>query len=369
MELPNEQRRYQVFVSSTYLDLQDERRAVTTALLACDALPAGMELFPATDSDAWSLIQDVINSSDYYLLVIGGKYGSLDPATQMSYTEKEYDYAVGAGKPVMAFLHGNPDSLTVEKSEKDGEMREKLEVFRKKVTTAKHVNFWTNQDGLAGAVALSFNKFTKRHPAVGWIRADQATSSESLRELSRLQARIKELEGQLEVSRTLPPIGIEDLAQGEEEYSLKFWAHASAFSPAGMRSGIGVWVARDMSWNEVFHILGAKLLHEADEGALRNGFNEFILGESYSEAEGALLDHARKSEIVLRPEAPLQNLTLEVEDEAFDTILIQLKALGLIQNSIRPRSVKDSGNYWTLTDYGQTRIVQLRAIKSAVAGG
>jgi len=61
MELPNEQRRYQVFVSSTYLDLQDERRAVTTALLACDALQAGMELFTATDSDAWSLIQDVIN--------------------------------------------------------------------------------------------------------------------------------------------------------------------------------------------------------------------------------------------------------------------------------------------------------------------
>src|SRR3954468_7702491 len=99
----NMERRYQVFVSSTFLDLKEERAAVVSALLQLDAIPAGMELFPAADDDAWTLIERVIAASDYYLLVIGGKYGSIDPHTELSFTEREYDFAVAAGKPVMAF--------------------------------------------------------------------------------------------------------------------------------------------------------------------------------------------------------------------------------------------------------------------------
>lgn len=63
-----------------------------------------MELFPAADDDAWTLIKRVIDSSDYYLVVVGGKYGSVDPATELSFTEKEYDYAVEQGS---RFLHSS----------------------------------------------------------------------------------------------------------------------------------------------------------------------------------------------------------------------------------------------------------------------
>jgi hypothetical protein len=72
------QKRYQVFVSSTFTDLKDERQAVLKAILELDHMPAGMELFPATDDSAWQLIKDVIDTSDYYALIIGGRYGSLD---------------------------------------------------------------------------------------------------------------------------------------------------------------------------------------------------------------------------------------------------------------------------------------------------
>jgi len=61
-------KRYQIFISSTFLDLQDERQAVLKAILEIDHMPAGMELFPATDDTAWLLIRDVIDSSDYYIL-------------------------------------------------------------------------------------------------------------------------------------------------------------------------------------------------------------------------------------------------------------------------------------------------------------
>lgn len=97
------EKREQVFVSSTYTDLVEERHSITQTLLKADCIPAGMELFPASDSDKWDLIRRVIDGCDYYLLVLGGRDGSVDPDDNLSFTEKEYKYAVLAGKPVLPF--------------------------------------------------------------------------------------------------------------------------------------------------------------------------------------------------------------------------------------------------------------------------
>lgn len=120
------ERRFQIFISSTFRDLVDERQAVLKAVLELDHMPAGMELFPAVDDNAWQLIKDVIDSSDYYVLIIGGRYGSLDE-TGIGYTEKEYDYAVASKKPVIALLHANPNEIVREKTETDPTAWTKLE--------------------------------------------------------------------------------------------------------------------------------------------------------------------------------------------------------------------------------------------------
>ena len=91
-------KRYQVFVSSTYDDLQDERKEVMQALLELDCIPAGMELFPASSEDQWSLIKRVIDDCDYYILIIGGRYGSVGP-DGISYTQMEFEYALKQGSP------------------------------------------------------------------------------------------------------------------------------------------------------------------------------------------------------------------------------------------------------------------------------
>lgn len=111
------ERKYQVFVSSTYRDLVEERQNVIHALLELDCIPAGMELFPATDEDAWTLIKEVIDHSDYYLLIIAGKYGSLN-SEGISYTEMEFDYAISIKKPIISFLHEDIDNLKGNKIEK-----------------------------------------------------------------------------------------------------------------------------------------------------------------------------------------------------------------------------------------------------------
>jgi hypothetical protein len=211
------EKRFQVFVSSTFVDLKDERQAVVSTLLNMDAMPAGMELFPATDDDAWTLIQQVIDESDYYLLVIGGRYGAIDDETQLSYTEKEFDYAVAEKKPVMAFLHGDPGSIPLDKSKQGEEARAKLNAFRAKVEGHKHVRYWTGADHLAGQVALSFPKLQRAHPAVGWVRGNVQTATESFEELNTLRKRLEEAEKQLDAARKGPLPGTEDFSQGTDK--------------------------------------------------------------------------------------------------------------------------------------------------------
>lgn len=121
-------KRYQVFVSSTYADLQQERQKVIQALMEMDCIPAGMEIFPAADEEQWEFIKRVIDDCDYYLLIIGGRYGSLT-AEGISYTEMEYDYAMSVGLKVLAFIHDSPDDIPVGKSDIDPVLREKLNNF------------------------------------------------------------------------------------------------------------------------------------------------------------------------------------------------------------------------------------------------
>src|SRR5947207_13723956 len=111
------EKRYQVFVSSTYDDLREERQEVMQALLELDSIPSGMELFPAANDDQWTLIKKVIDDCDYYLVIIGGRYGSRGPNGK-SYTQLEYEYALSGSKPIISFLHGNPNSILAGKTEK-----------------------------------------------------------------------------------------------------------------------------------------------------------------------------------------------------------------------------------------------------------
>lgn len=179
--------RYQVFVSSTYRDLQEERQQVIQALLELDCIPAGMELFPAADDDQWTLIKRVIDDSDYYVLIIGGRYGSMTPEG-ISYTEREFDYALGNAKPIMAFLHSKPDELG-SKVEVDREARERLVAFREKVETGRTCRYWSTAGELGGFVSRAIARAKTDKPAEGWVRGGFATGPELLAQLNNLYDR------------------------------------------------------------------------------------------------------------------------------------------------------------------------------------
>jgi hypothetical protein len=362
-------RRYQIFVSSTFLDLQEERAAVVSALLQMDAMPAGMELFPAADDDAWTLIERVIEASDYYLLVVGGKYGSIDPETELSYTEREYDHAVAAGKPVMAFLHENPDAIPAGKSERGEEAQAKLDSFRKKVEVQKHVKYWSNADSLQGRVAMSFASFTKTYPAVGWIRGDVETAAGALAEINDLRKQLDTARAQLAATRISPPPGVEGLAQGDDAFQLTIQAATQVRGTETDYRGQWIWKTWtgghdvEPTWDELFSALGPNLLDEAEQRALRQRADAWFSRRFGAEFRALVRVDAEKAGDLV---GGFRRTKFELSDDDFGTLVVQLKALGLIQRSDRKRSVSDKGTYWTLTPYGDTHLTTLRAIhKSA----
>ena len=175
--------KYQVFVSSTFEDLIEERKAVSQAILEADCIPAGMELFPASTESQWTFIKKVIDESDVYLVLSGGRYGSLakntDNKNKVSYTEMEYDYARQQGKPILAFIHEDPGTLPAKKCEdtKIGTVR--LNRFRKELSNARLRKTWINKDDLKSAVQSALREICN-HPTdqmIGWVKANSLVSS------------------------------------------------------------------------------------------------------------------------------------------------------------------------------------------------
>lgn len=175
-------KRYQVFVSSTYEDLKEERKEVAQAILECDCFPAGMELFPASNRSQWEIIKKVIDDSDFYLVVIAGKYGSMgidDSGAKVSYTEMEFDYAMKNNKPILTLIHENIDQLPSCKTEKNANKIRKLKKFYEKAFKSGTIKKWNNKDNLKSAVLSAIFDLKEQTDAVGWIKANYSIDKTS----------------------------------------------------------------------------------------------------------------------------------------------------------------------------------------------
>ncbi len=313
-------------------------------------MPAGMELFPATDASAWQLIKDVIDASDYYVLIVGGRYGSLDE-TGIGYTEKEYDYALATKKPVIPLLHENPDNLPRDKTDTDAAAWKRLTSFRDKVEKRHTCVYWKNADDLKAKVIVGLTAIIKRQPMVGWVRADEVPTGATLIEVLTLRNRVAELESASAARDSGPPPGTEGLAQGNERIDLSF---SFTSRPRNSRFPHGDDIryrgSINPTWNQIFGAVAPTMTNEATDGALRSALKAFIT----QEAKRAYQDNKKFKDTNL--------IDYSHTSSEIDTCIIQLRALGLIKINDKKRSVKDIGTYWTLTPYGDSLMVQLRAV-------
>lgn len=221
------EKRYQVFLSSTYLDLKKERSAVINAILDLNHFPAGMELFPAAPETPWETIQGVIDSSDYYIVVVGGKYGST-AEDGTSYTEKEYDYARAQDKYIIPLIHADLGKLIGDLLELEKDRRDKLQAFIEKLKRNHTVKSWNTADNLASTAITSLIHAIKIRPAVGWVRADGIDSVGLLTRVTELQDENAELREQVRIRQSERNPEAAEIADNLDDKDVRWFLEQSA---------------------------------------------------------------------------------------------------------------------------------------------
>ncbi|MFZ4661838.1 MAG: DUF4062 domain-containing protein [Caldilineaceae bacterium] len=190
------QKRLQVFISSTYTDLIEERQSAVEAILSAGHIPAGMELFAAGDESQMEIIKRWIQESDVYLLILGGRYGSIELKSGISYIELEYDFARYLKKPFFSLVIR--DDAEFRRAKKNPNFREAehpklLKQFREKVMSHM-VAFWEERKDIELAIHKTLADFTRRDGLVGWVRGDEGGKAVALaEEVARLAKENDEL--------------------------------------------------------------------------------------------------------------------------------------------------------------------------------
>ena len=167
-------RKFSIFISSTYEDLKEERQALVGVALENNFIPVGMEQFHAAPTSQWNVITKMIDECDFYLLVIGGRYGSIDEETDISYTEKEYNYAKNKGLPVLVLIKES-SAITDDKKDTGSDRYvkiKKLDEFRERVKNDENtVDFFTELDSLKYKASSTFsNAINYADDSAGWGR-------------------------------------------------------------------------------------------------------------------------------------------------------------------------------------------------------
>ena len=342
-------RRYQVFLSSTYDDLKEERLEVIKALLELDCIPCGMEYFPAASEESWSYIKSLIDDCDYYVVIIGGRYGSL---TQdgIGFTQKEYEYAISKGVPTIAFLHAAPNDLPVKKTEETEAGRKKLTEFIKIIET-KLCKKWRNADELGAVVSRSLTQLIKRLPRTGWVKSDTLSGAQATKEILTLTKRVKELETELAVLKKEELKELGNLAKDRDKVQINF-----SYSVADPKRSYPEQLLAtnedsvNLSWDDIFFKICPLIATTASTASVRGAVSRLIASKWGSDPEERSKGH--------RIGAP------GITEDSLQTIKIQFLALGLIEVEKRQgQYTTTTTEFWSLTKLGEKKMFALRAIK------
>lgn len=181
-------KRLQIFISSTYIDMKEERQAAVEAILKSGNIPAGMELFTSGDQSQLQTIMRWIDESDIYVLLLGGRYGSVEHSSGLSYTEVEYDYAVSQKKPYFAIaISEKALSAKVHLLGRDAIENEnpaKLKEFRTKVLS-NISSFYDEPKDIKLSIHETLQDFKDRYEFSGWVTGTDMEKFEILLEENR----------------------------------------------------------------------------------------------------------------------------------------------------------------------------------------
>lgn len=326
-------KKLQVFISSTFSDLREERQAAVAGVLLAGHIPAGMELFTAGDQEQLEVIKRWIQESDIYMLILGARYGSIEPTSGLSYTELEYDYASELKKPSFAVVMDGAmyTARIANHADAGGEAHAR---FRAKVLGRISSPF-ESTDQMKLGIVTALRDLGERPGLVGWVRSTEIPN------LQPLVAEIASLRGEGDRLRAAlakqPRVRIDDkpLAGLDESISLTCEFRDARYEE---RSAVAA-----CTWGELFGFIAPKLAEFPADSTLCSKVGKYV---------------AVKSGKYLGPEPR----DFKISEFEWGTVRTQFEALGLVTFQHAESVSKSMHLYWHATDAGKNLGLRLRAV-------
>ena len=326
--------KYQIFISSTYDDLRNEREQVVKTTLEMGHIPVGMEMFSAADEEQWKIITRHIDECDYYVVIVAQRYGSV--LEGISYTEKEYNYAVSKDIPVLAFIINDNTPWPTDLVDTNPDQKSSLEAFKTKLKR-KPVSFWSSAADLSGKFSIALGKQITLTPRPGWQRTTDVVNPDVTNELSRLSSENAELRKQLQEARHQA----EDEEIAERRKIRQMMQKNTLEISFYYQDGVDWEDETKITLYIIFHLLAPEMMIEETT-------------EDIGEYIG----------LSLRPNQDRRlRKNYPVPQNVVRHCISDFIALGLFEPSQKRHTVSDTNEYWTLTNLGRAVYTDIRRSK------
>lgn len=337
-------KKLQVFISSTYTDLIEERQAAVQAVLDAGHIPAGMELFKAGNTSQLETIYKWIDNSDVYMLILGGRYGSIEKKSGKSYTQLEYEYALKKKMPIFSVVL-NSDFINNKTLLLGSKYAiENINILQydnfKNLVMSKIVKEVSDCKDIMLAIHTTLKDFMDEYEFVGWIRSnDTESNTHLLKQLNDMNNIITDLKKE----NTCLKHKLDNLEQNFESdlaFEGQFIKIEGKYQENRERPGvpnyIDHYVSKEITWDKMFLLWAPYLIQTL----------------SYYKAKESL-ESALKDYI---------GHFFHINNNLFQTIKIQYHALGLIRSYESKIISGGTAEFISLTDKGKSYLIQKSAI-------
>lgn len=298
-------KKLQIFISSTFIDLQEERQAAVEAILSSNNIPAGMELFQAGNNSQLETIKKWINESDIYMLILGGRYGSIEPVSMKSYTQLEYEYASSTGIPVFTVILS--DEFLKEKAKHSRNIYESQNKYGytqfKELVMKKTIKTVHDCKDIKMAIyeSISALKEERGSDFEGWTRGiNDSDYAQLLEQNAKLLQEIKELKEQLNAKPPAQKTNDSIKMSLESKYIIRI--HGIKKSSGEQHSS-----QIEMTLLDIFTNLAPLIMSVKDTAILKLNFETKLLNKYFQNYRSLIL-----------------------EDEHFQNIKMQMYAMQLV---------------------------------------
>lgn len=253
--------RYQIFISTSGRDMQPERMVLSQTLVGMGFFAWGLEhRTPLTTT----LARRQIDECDYVILLLGSQYGE-QAISGVSYLSLEYEYALSQAKPIIVFMHEQPENREIDLQETHPQLKDKFLAFRKKLLhEAEHVFYFKTPRELELAVRLNIPLMVEQHMGQGWVPAHQVQQLQD--EIRLLKSKISQLEQRLiEPSTQLNEVAPQDI--------FAFEYQIQAFQDGNFKE---LKRQRQMTWSQLLSVLAKRFETAMPEENFAACLNEYL---------------------------------------------------------------------------------------------